>query len=104
MITNLNKEKWDQTNVYPDNSMKLLSNKYCHRCGGLMISEHCFEVDSHTGEFEILIRKCLTCGESIDPTILRNRFQTQQILHSHIPSTESGFCRSDKAEGTAEDH
>ena len=104
MITNLNQTKADQNNAIPDHPMKLLSNKYCHRCGGLMISEHCFDVESHTGEFEILTRKCLSCGESIDPTILRNRFQNKEILNRHFPSPVSVFGQPTLAEGTAENH
>lgn len=104
MITNLNKEQTELNNSQAEISQKILSDKFCHRCGGLMISEHCFDVESHTGEFEILTRKCLSCGESIDPTILRNRFQTKEILNSRFPTSVSVFRQPNLAEGTAEDH
>ncbi len=66
-----------------ERTMKLLLNKDCHRCGGLMITDQCFDVESNTGEFEIEIRKCLSCGETIDPTILRNRQRNGQQLQNH---------------------
>ena len=104
MNTNFNKEKSDLNNVQAEITKKLLSEKYCHRCGGLMMSEHCFDVESHTGEFEILIRKCISCGETIDPTILRNRFQKESISNSHFPGPQSVFCPPTLTECTAEDH
>jgi hypothetical protein len=66
-----------------EESMKLLLNKACNRCGGLMITEQCLDVESNTGEFEIEIRKCISCGETIDPTILRNRQRNAQNIQEH---------------------
>ena len=48
-----------------------------------MITDLCFDVESNTGEFEIEIRKCLSCGETIDPTILLNRQRNAQNLQEH---------------------
>ena len=75
------KTREEQDNI--ESTMKLLLSKDCHRCGGLMITEQCFDVESNTGEFEIEIRKCLSCGETIDPTILRNRQPNGQNFQDH---------------------
>ena len=53
--------------------MRHLNEKKCRRCGGLMIVDHCMDLDDETGQIVIGIRKCLQCGEVIDPTILKNR-------------------------------
>ena len=89
MHTDLNKEKSTVEDFQFKQTMKMLSDKSCHRCGGLMISDHGFDVESTTGEFEIPIRKCLSCGDSIDPTILRNRFQSKQNMGESLPSDPS---------------
>jgi len=36
----------------------------CLRCGGLMVSEL---------GFDLVVQRCLQCGERIDPVILQNR-------------------------------
>lgn len=38
----------------------------CHRCGGLMVAERVFEIDS-------VDWRCVSCGERIDPVILAHR-------------------------------
>lgn len=38
----------------------------CHRCGGLMVQEF----DSAIGTDE---RRCISCGERVDPVILQHR-------------------------------
>ncbi|GJL49119.1 MAG: hypothetical protein NPIRA01_03460 [Nitrospirales bacterium] len=52
---------------------KTLHNGHCHRCGGLMINDHCLDVLSDSGEVQVQVLRCCACGELIDPTILRNR-------------------------------
>lgn len=45
----------------------------CHRCGGLMVDESCMDLWNTTGELEFVARRCVQCGEIVDPVILRNR-------------------------------
>ena len=101
MITNLRREKSQLDKIQLEKTLKLLSDKFCHRCGGLMISEHCFDIGSHTGEFEILIRRCVSCGETIDPTILRNRLQSQELSLDPAPSHKSTCSPTTLAEGAS---
>ena len=48
----------------------------CHRCGGLMMRDHCLDVASDTGEVFVTVLRCCACGELIDPTIIKNRKHT----------------------------
>jgi hypothetical protein len=42
----------------------LVSGTQCLRCGGFMVTEQCFD---------LLARRCVQCGELVDPVILQNR-------------------------------
>jgi hypothetical protein len=64
----------------------------CARCGGLMVNDFCMDVFNSTGEPEFSARRCVQCGEVIDPVIERNRRLrqesrtvrfTERILSSH---------------------
>lgn len=45
----------------------------CWRCRGLMVVESCVDFASDTGQLDCLTRRCVQCGEVIDPVILQNR-------------------------------
>ena len=45
----------------------------CWRCRGLMVVESCFDLVSDAGQLDCLTRRCVQCGEVIDPVILQNR-------------------------------
>jgi ribosomal protein S27AE len=49
----------------------------CPRCGGLMIAEPCSGSLTDPEHLDFLARRCVQCGEVIDPVILMNRSQTQ---------------------------
>jgi RNase P subunit RPR2 len=49
------------------------SSDACTRCGGLLVSHWCMNVNYDAGGMEILTKRCLQCGEVIDPVILENR-------------------------------
>jgi hypothetical protein len=42
----------------------------CSRCGGLMVAEE---------HMDLLVQRCVQCGERIDPVILQNRQLRLQI-------------------------
>ena len=50
----------------------------CSRCGGLMVSDFCVDLLNSTGELDFAAKRCVQCGEVVDPVILRNR-ETQQV-------------------------
>ena len=50
----------------------------CRRCGGFMVSHWCMNVNYDAGGMEILTKRCLQCGEVIDPVILENRLNPQR--------------------------
>jgi RNase P subunit RPR2 len=45
----------------------------CSRCNGLMVGEQGFAARIDTGEASVSLRRCVQCGEIVDPVILRNR-------------------------------
>jgi len=45
----------------------------CPRCRGLMVQDFCLDVLGNMGESEFAAKRCVQCGEVIDPVILRNR-------------------------------
>jgi len=57
----------------PVNLEKPVNSDACTRCGGLLVSHWCMNVNYDAGGMEILTKRCLQCGEVIDPVILENR-------------------------------
>ena len=51
----------------------------CSRCGGFLVRSFCVSPDQGTAEFQILVWKCLQCGDVFDATILKNR----RLSHHH---------------------
>lgn len=45
----------------------------CVRCHGLMVIEQCFDFAGDADHLDCLARRCVQCGDIIDPVILRNR-------------------------------
>lgn len=45
----------------------------CSRCKGLMVVEQGFDSLNSAGPVDIPLRRCVQCGEMIDPVILHNR-------------------------------
>lgn len=56
----------------------------CSRCGGLMIIEQGFDSLEETEQLDGQIRRCVHCGDLVDPIILKNR-QLQVAHESGIP-------------------
>ena len=52
---------------------ELVGTARCSRCGGLMVAEQCFDLLSDSGHLDFLARRCVQCGELVDPVILKNR-------------------------------
>ena len=48
----------------------------CLRCGGLLVSDRSYDL-SASGVFKIVIQRCVQCGDVIDPTILKHRWQSK---------------------------
>ncbi len=45
----------------------------CIRCGGLMVTDFCMDLLFCIGETEFAAKRCVQCGEIVDPVILSNR-------------------------------
>ena len=52
----------------------------CSRCGGLMVQDFCLDVLGNIGESEFAAKRCVQCGEVVDPVILRNRGTRQEPM------------------------
>ncbi len=52
---------------------KFVSKPRCWRCGGLMIIGECLYLLRDSGYIDLLARRCVQCGELVDPIILWNR-------------------------------
>jgi hypothetical protein len=45
----------------------------CIRCGGLMVNDSYMDLLNNVGESKFAAKRCVQCGEVVDPVILRNR-------------------------------
>lgn len=45
----------------------------CTRCGGLLIREGLFDLFDDTGQMRRWARRCVQCGDIVDPLILKRR-------------------------------
>lgn len=45
----------------------------CSRCSGFMIVEESFDFIVGADHRDFLVRRCVQCGEVVDPVILQNR-------------------------------
>ena len=52
----------------------------CTRCGGLMVQDFCLDVLGNMGESEFAAKRCVQCGEVVDPVILHNRGARQEPM------------------------
>ncbi|MGH9782926.1 MAG: hypothetical protein ACRD88_01970 [Terriglobia bacterium] len=58
-----------------------------------MVIEQCFDFMDDTGHLDFLARRCVQCGEVIDPVILQNR-QRQLPVGRGVDHAGSGLSRS----------
>lgn len=56
----------------------------CKRCGGLFVEGYCLDVNNPEGQLWITTKKCIQCGNVIDPIILKN----QEASRTHFPEAE----------------
>jgi ribosomal protein S27AE len=52
---------------------RILATGACPRCGGLLVREPFADLLDDTASRDLAARRCVQCGEVIDPTILGNR-------------------------------
>ncbi len=52
----------------------------CLRCGGLMVNEVSIDLLNSASELECATRRCVQCGDILDPVILRNRHIRQDLM------------------------
>jgi ribosomal protein S27E len=52
----------------------------CKRCGGLMVNDSYLDLLNNVGEAKFAGKRCVQCGEVVDPVILRNRGARQEPM------------------------
>jgi len=57
-----------------------LLRSICLRCGGLMVNEFSLDLLNGSGELECATKRCVQCGDILDPVILQNRSIRQQPM------------------------
>ena len=62
----------------------------CWRCGGLLVDEHCMDLDIGQIGTGYWARRCIQCGDMIDETILHNRNPLRQTLQEIGPAAGRG--------------
>ena len=45
-----------------------------------MVDDFCMDLLHNTGELELAAKRCVQCGEVVDPVILRNRGTRQESM------------------------
>lgn len=60
---------------HPISSVPKGSRDLCARCRGLMVIDYSMDLLDDTGQIDVTVWRCTSCGEVIDPTILRNRVE-----------------------------
>lgn len=73
MATAVELKKNGRTESHQPGRNSISDSICCSRCMGLMVVEQGFDSMLGSSEADVLFRRCLQCGEIIDPVILRNR-------------------------------
>jgi hypothetical protein len=52
----------------------------CTRCGGFMVNDSYLDELNNVGELKFVAKRCVQCGEVVDPVILRNRATSHEAM------------------------
>jgi hypothetical protein len=58
----------------------MTGSNMCGRCGGTLVTENCLDFRDETGQWRFEAKRCLQCGDLIDPLILKNRLKPSPEL------------------------
>ena len=61
-------------------SSAIIYESTCNRCGGLMVTDFYMDLLFCIGETEFAAKRCVQCGEIVDPVILHNRQLRQNSM------------------------
>lgn len=57
----------------------------CNKCGGLMVNDSYMDLLNNVGESKFAAKRCVQCGEIVDPVILSNRQHRQNSMAVQLP-------------------
>lgn len=63
----------------------------CRRCGGLLVEEHCMDMDIGKIGRGHWAKRCIQCGDMIDETILRHREVPPRSYQDIDPGADIGL-------------
>jgi len=63
----------------------------CLRCDGVMLPERFQDIQDETGQITFYGWRCVTCGEILDPVIMRNRSNRPLIRNRGNKKLKSPF-------------
>ena len=52
----------------------------CTRCGGFMVNDSYLDLLNNVGDLKFVAKRCVQCGEVVDPVILRNRATRHEAM------------------------
>ncbi len=82
MATSTNGREYGQDDtVRHEGNLPLQKLGKCARCGGLMVIVRCQDLMDNTGAINFFAKRCVLCGDLIDPVIQQNR--VNPIVPSH---------------------
>ncbi|RPH80796.1 MAG: hypothetical protein EHM80_04285 [Nitrospiraceae bacterium] len=64
----------------------------CNRCGGLLVNDSYIDLLNNVGESKFAAKRCVQCGEVVDPVILRNRRLGQEVKASSLKYLVSSYA------------
>lgn len=81
----------------------------CQRCKGLMVMDHVVDIADDSGHLWLKAWRCLTCGDVLDPQILRRRliraagpapvlelFPKQEVVTEKEPAPKPATAKRNK--------
>lgn len=68
-------------------SINELSGGICSRCGGLLVKHVCMDLQNSASELDITTKRCVQCGDVVDPVIMRNRRLRQESSSTYQAET-----------------
>jgi hypothetical protein len=93
MASSEHKTRIRDIQVQSDISSPLLQPS-CQRCGGFMVNDVSIDLMNSTSELDCRTKRCVQCGDILDPVILRNRrirqeSMTVQCARNSLPSNRA---------------
>lgn len=78
----------------PGSSTERPCDRICTRCGGLLVTHICLDLQNSANELECTAMRCVQCGDIVDSVILRNRGLGHAPYKFHSPGSPASSLKS----------